>query len=339
MRHLGGHLHPCHTHAEPTARRNAIHLQGTPAGSSGQTCTFSHQAFLYGSPDELVAGMAPLVRDGLARGDAVFAATRRDNVDALREELGDDADAVRLEDTAEWVPRPYDRLQALERAVADLEPGQGLTAVGEPVWEGTPAVIRQWARFESVLNLALADAPMRSVCLYDSSALPDRILDYAVATHPERVAHDGRRLACDDFVDPHRFDPGPLAAPPRDATELPLQSGEMRAVLAEFARREGIGGERLDDLVLAASEVMANAVRHGDAPTQAVAWSTEDEVVCQIADRGPGVADPLAGWLPPSKLAIGGWGLPIARQLSDAVEIAARDAGATVTLYFERTNG
>ena len=53
-----------------------------------------HQAFLYGSQEEFVAAMSPFVRDGLELGDTVFAATKRSNIDALREDLAGDGDLV-----------------------------------------------------------------------------------------------------------------------------------------------------------------------------------------------------------------------------------------------------
>jgi MEDS: MEthanogen/methylotroph, DcmR Sensory domain len=38
-------------------------------------------------------------------------------------------------------------------------------------------------------------------------------------------------------------------------------------------------------------------------------------------------------WVPPARAGGGGWGLPIARQLCDALEIARGGDGAVVTLY------
>ena len=38
--------------------------------------TLAHQAFLYDSPEDFVAAMAPFARSGLERGDVVFAATK-----------------------------------------------------------------------------------------------------------------------------------------------------------------------------------------------------------------------------------------------------------------------
>lgn len=301
--------------------------------------TLAHQAFLYDSPEDFVAAMAPFARSGLERGDVVFAATKGANVAALREELGDEGGRVRLEDTTEWMVRPYERLQALKRMVAELEPDQALSAMGEPVWVGTSAVIRQWARYESIVNLALADAPMRFVCLYDSAALPDDILRYAVQTHPERIDGDGETTACEHFVPPGEFVAGTPTSRADDALEVSLDLPALRRLLADYGGDLGEPEERVDDLVLAASEVATNALRHGGPVGSEVGlWSDDDEIVCQIRDSGDWEPDPLAGWLPPEAGSSSGWGLPIARQLCDAVEIVHADGGGTtVSLHFARS--
>jgi len=302
---------------------------GTPS------CTLAHQVFLYDSPDEFVGAMTPFIRSGLKRGDAIFAATKRPNIDALRAQLGDDAQRIKLEDTTGWKTRPYERLQAFKQMVHELAPGQCLSAMGEPVWEGSAAVVRQWARYESIINLALAEAPMRFICLYDSASLPDRILDYAVQTHPQRVEGQGECVPCESYVTPAEFVAGAPASPPISAMELPLEGSALRQALADYARDAGVESSRVDDLVLAANEVASNAIRHGRPPARALVWTDGDEIICQVADTGDGINDPLAGWLPPLEDEIGGWGLPIARQLCDAVELS-NDGGATVSLHFAR---
>ena len=50
--------------------------------------------------------MGPFVRDGLEREEQVFTATKGANLDALREELGDDAQRIDLIDTNDWVAAP-----------------------------------------------------------------------------------------------------------------------------------------------------------------------------------------------------------------------------------------
>jgi anti-sigma regulatory factor (Ser/Thr protein kinase) len=292
----------------------------------------AHQAFLYDSTNEFVDAMAPLVRAGLERGDKVFAAAKGSSATALREELEHDAERVEVHDTAAWKARPYERLQAFRRMAAELDPNQSLMAMGEPVWAGSEAVIRQWARYESVVNLALADAPMRFVCLYDSSALPDEILDYAVRTHPSRLDH-GATAPCPGFVPPADFACGAAESAPADACELPTDTLALRQAVFAKATCAGMAPERAEELVLATCEALTNAMLHGEPPLRALLWTDAGEMVCRIGDSGPGIADPLAGWLPPVRPSAGGWGLPIARQLCDALELARDENGTAVSLY------
>ena len=275
------------------------------------------------------------MRAGLEAGDPVFAATTPANIEALREELGKEGAGVELHDSAEWCTRPYERLQAFRRLAADVPPGRLLRALGEPVWTGSPAVLRQWARYESIINLALANAEMRFICLYDSGSLPDRILEYAVTTHPEQVVN-GSSERCPGFVAPKQFVAGDAPVPPPTASRLPHELAELRRLVAEHALDAGIAYERVEDFVVAANEIATNAIRHGRPPINGHIWVQSDEIVCQVSDAGSGISDPLAGWLPPPPGAIGGWGLPIARQFCDALEIAPIQTGSTVTLSLSR---
>jgi anti-sigma regulatory factor (Ser/Thr protein kinase) len=301
--------------------------------SSTARATLAHEVFLYESPEDFVAVMAPFLREGLERGDKLFAATKPRNIDALREELGPGAKAVQLEDTAEWCSRPYERLHAFKRLVAELPPGGVLRALGEPVWSDSAAVRRQWARYESIINVALADAPMRFVCLYDRTRVPSEVLDYAERTHPARLEHSGSS-ECSAFEPPERFLPGRPEATPGDALELPLHGPLFRRGVVDVALEQGLAPDRVDDFVLAAHELMTNALRHGAAPVDARIWSNGEELVCRVSDAGPGVREPLAGWLPPpSTEPQGGWGLPIARQLADALEITSDGGGTTASVH------
>ncbi len=303
--------------------------------AGGMDSSLQHQAFVYASRDDFISSMAPFARNGLARGDTVFAATTRANGDALREELGYAADRLVLHDTTEWRTRPYERLQALRELVGGLSPGATLRAMGEPVWAGSDAEVRQWARYESIINLALARAPMRFVCLYDGSALPDRILDHAMHTHAERVVNGSVEPSA-AYVSPHEFAAGTLAEPPSTALELPSEAAALREQLETYAVASGMDPDRAGEFVIAVNEIVGNAAIHGSDPVRVRAWTQEGELVCQIADAGPGIGDPLAGWLPPSSPTGGGWGLPIARQLCDALEIFRREAETVVSLHVSR---
>jgi anti-sigma regulatory factor (Ser/Thr protein kinase) len=304
----------------------------------------THRACFYDSPGELTRAVEPVVRAGLRRGDVVFAAARPASLQVLRELLGDDAGRVELHDGEEWCARPWERLAAIREMLASLPDGSRLYMVGEPPWGGSDAAVREWARFESIVNLALAHAPVVSLCLYDARELPDEILRHGRQTHPELLAN-GTVSSCEEFVPPAELVPAlalPLDGIPVDGIrELSLNGNQhaFRVALTRAATELGIPRERIEQVVVAVNEVATNALLHGRPPLRARCWTAGGEFVCEIADSGPGLTDPLAGWLLPSGPSEGGWGLSIARQLCDAVEIAPEGEGTRVTMHVELDGG
>ena len=56
--------------------------------------------------------------------------------------------------------------------------------MGEPPWAlGHKARVRDWARHESVVNVAFASLPVTFICPYDAQALPQEVLNHA-RKHP-----------------------------------------------------------------------------------------------------------------------------------------------------------
>ncbi len=299
------------------------------------THDFLHHALLYDSPDEVVGALGPFARAGVEQGDTVMLVARRDLIDAMREELGDAAAQVAMADTTRWQCRPYLRLRAVWEQGAKLTPGARLRAMGEPRWLTGAAEDRQWATWESVLNLALDETPITGICLYDRTRLPDQVLEHAAQTHPLWY-EDGRGVENPRYVDPRHFSPGPPEPLPASAVELPLEWSVLRERVRRLAEQAGIARERHDDVVLAAQEMATNADVHGRDPVRAWAWIGERQLAYRIEDAGQGISDPLTGWFPPEDPGGGGWGLPISRQVCDAVEVGSRDPGTVVTLYVNR---
>lgn len=303
----------------------------------------AHQAFLYDGAEQFAEAMAPLVRAGAERGDRVLVAAKRASTEALRAELGGDRNGVELHDTLEWHPRPVHRLMAVQRTIAELRPGSSLLALGEPVWTGSEAMRREWARYESTINVALADAPLRFICLYDRSELPDSILDHGRGTHPE-VVDGSLACPCAAFESPEEFvrELDAVAAPARARYEIPFKGDHhgFRSLLAALAQECGMGSDRAEELVLAANEVVTNAVVHGEPPVLARCWVADGDFACEISDDGPGVADPFAGWTLPEPGSQGGWGLAVARRICDGLEVAGGGGdGSLVRLYVSLGSG
>jgi anti-sigma regulatory factor (Ser/Thr protein kinase) len=300
----------------------------------------AHQAFLYDGPQQFAEAMAPVVRAGAERGDRVLVAAKRESTEALRGWLGGDLDGrVELHDTREWHPHPVHRLAAVQQELAELDAGTRLLALGEPIWSGSEAVRREWARYESTINVALADAPLRFICLYDRSELPASVLGHGLGTHPE-VVEGAAACPCAAFEPPLEFvrelDGGGRAAPERARREIAFDGDPhaFRDRLAAVAGECGMGAERVEELVLAANEVAANAILHGAPPVAVSCWVADGDFVCEVSDDGPGLADPFTGWTLPGPGARSGWGLALARRICDALEVADdRHPGSQVRLY------
>jgi len=151
----------------------------------------AHDALIYDGEHSFVEHLLPFVRTGLERGDAVLAVTSTTNAAVLRESLGSDAARVDFRDSSEWYRSPGEAFNGYAGYVESCT--RPLRVIGEPVWPvGAESAVREWAKYESVLNVAFADAPAWIVCPYDEASLPDAILDHARHTHPTLHAHGGR---------------------------------------------------------------------------------------------------------------------------------------------------
>ncbi len=89
-----------------------------------------------------------------------------------------------------------------------------------------------------------------------------------------------------------------------------------------------------DDVHLAASEIAANAFRHGQRPVSARVWASPDRVVVSISDAGHTFDGLLSGYRPAhgDDLSRGGMGLWLARKLCDHVDLEQTAGGLTVRL-------
>jgi anti-sigma regulatory factor (Ser/Thr protein kinase) len=106
----------------------------------------------------------------------------------------------------------------------------------------------------------------------------------------------------------------------------------LRAAVAAHAAHLGAPPDRVSHLVIVASELASNAVRHGGGKGRLRLWRVDGAVRCEVSDGGPGMADPDAvGTAHPSVLALNGRGLWIVRRLAADVSIDSTEQGTTVT--------
>jgi anti-sigma regulatory factor (Ser/Thr protein kinase) len=308
---------------------------------------FVHQALIYDSDQAFIDVSLPFVREGIEAEEPILVAVHRRNVDNLREAFGG-ADGVTLLSVEQWYETSARSRDKFARwASAHLTNGghkdrrriDRVRLIGEPPWEvGNDAQVRDWARHESVLNIAFDGLPVTFICPYDANELPEGIIEHAQATHPEIVDESGTASSA-SYEDPRdfcrRLDSEVRAPDGTTVSELTFALGDLpavRRVVESTAVGAGLPAARVGEMVLAVNEIATNAVIHGRPPAKLRVWKPEGELVFEVSDAGQGIKDVLAGQLRPTARRRGGRGLWLTRLLSDAVEVRNGD-GCTVSIH------
>jgi anti-sigma regulatory factor (Ser/Thr protein kinase) len=303
-----------------------------PAEAAG----LRHDALVYDSDEQLVERVAPFLREALEEGPTIAVLTRP-HWSLLREELGTDAGAIAFTDCHDFYVRPVDALAGYDATMKDLLASGATSArvAAEIPLQPTHGAWSEWISYEAIVNRALADRPGHILCLYGTEATPDHVIDAVWRTHPHVEAnapggHPG-------YHDPHDVIAA-HAAEPASALELSTLAStddplEFRELLAAELTAARASGPRVVDMLVAAGEVFENARRHGGGASRVRAGLVEGWFVCEIEDRGPGVDDPLAGYLPPRPEQARGEGLWVARRLVRRLELLDNKPGLTVRLW------
>ena len=297
---------------------------------------FRHEALFYAGQDDYLAATVPFVREGLEAGEAVLVAAPAERVELLRGALDGDAGRVRFEDMARIGRNPA-RIIPAWREFHDAHGGR-VRGIGEPIWAGRSAdELVECQHHESLLNLAFADAgPWRLLCPYDTTALPEDVVEAARRSHPSVTEH-GATASCAHFVPPERAPSpfqGPLDPAPRDAASLTFGRADMRRVrlfTGEHAGAAGLDDARRADVVLAVNELAANSVRHARGQGTVRCWRGPGALVYEVADRGR-IDEPLTGRVRPGSEQLSGRGLWMANHLCDLVQIRSGAHGTLVRL-------
>jgi anti-sigma regulatory factor (Ser/Thr protein kinase) len=184
------------------------------------------------------------------------------------------------------------------------------------------------------VNRVFAAFPAWIVCTYDACRLPDRVLEAAWRAHPEVLSGDWQRSA--RFEDPaalaRAVTPAAAPLPGLDDLHFGTSAETLREALSRALAAARVPDGKALGMLLAASEVAANAWRHSGGPTAVRAGRADGRFVCEIADGGAGFDDPLAGFIPaaPGEQASG---LSVARRLTWRLEHYRSPTGFTVRLW------
>ncbi len=315
-------------------------VSGVATNRGGESLT--HQAVLYESERDFLASIVPFVREGLECDDLIRIATTNRHAGWLRAALGADAERVTFEDRAHCYRHPVRNLAALHRTVQQASrAGRRLRLIGEPWWSArTVQQNREWARYESLVNTALAWSNAALVCTYDTRVVGPEVVTDVVRTHPTLVNNGVARSSL-SYLDPAVFnaecDRSPLPEPPLPAQRLSFEGADQLTIVRSYvtfhAIEVGVAEPEIEQFVQAVNEVAINAIEHGGGSGVLRIWTGPRAMVCEVSDTGAGLRDPLAGRLPAGRSTARGRRLWLARQLCDLLELRTGPAGTTVRLH------
>ena len=299
-----------------------------------------HQALFYAGEDELIASISRFVRGALAEGDKVLIMLSRAKLERLSAALGADGSQVRLADMDTVGANPA-RIMPLWRSFLDgLAPNQRGRAVGEPVTTArTPAELAECQVYESLLNLAFAEAPhFLLLCPYDTAQLGESVLDEARRRHAF-IANPGHSSVSSPAYVPEvilgaltreDLSPRPKKSPGLTVTHNSVNSAREKA--RAYALQHGLLDAAAEDVALAVHEVVVNSLLHGAGRGRLSMWTEGDDLIFEVRDSGH-FEEPLAGHLQPAFTSENGRGLWLANQLCDLVQVRSTSGGTVVRLH------
>ncbi|MEA2284368.1 MAG: hypothetical protein QOJ21_411 [Solirubrobacteraceae bacterium] len=296
-----------------------------------------HNLFFYDDDQALVDRVAPFLREGLRAHEATVLVVDPRKRALLEEELGGLAARVDYVDRDSYYTRPEDALAGYDAQVRRYlrEGAPRVRVFGELPLCRSEAEADMWIMYEALLNPAFAHHPVTIVCGLDAREQPDSVVEGSWRTHPRTMG-----AGWSDNGHYHRPEEVVRArsAAPADVSGLGAVPADGRAaavrgrLLAEMAAA-GVPDRDAQEMVIAVGEVLANAHRHAGGARALRAGRVGEHFVCEVADHGPGLDDPLAGYLPPRAGHAQGAGLWVARQMTRRLEMLSSERGLTTRLW------
>ena len=302
---------------------------------------FRHEALFYSGPAGFVQGAAAFIRDSIANAEPILVVVSADKIRALRVELrADDTRGVAFADMADVGHNPARIIPTWREFVAAHGGAeQPVRGIGEPIYPTRAAdELVECQHHENLLNVAFeGGVGWWLLCPYDVTALPRDVIEEARRSHPFLCTdghHTPSRVARD--LEAMAETPGvPLTDPPTHADTLRFSSARdlsaVRSVVRDHAARAGLHDDQVDAIVLAADEIAANGLNHGDGRGELRVWHTDDVVTCEVESAGRFDA-PLAGREHPGVFDHGGRGMWLVNQLCDLVQVRSRARGSVVRI-------
>jgi hypothetical protein len=298
---------------------------------------FIHRALIYDRDGDFLDTALPFVDEGLTDGDTLLVVGTTEGNAGLRRALGPRSGVIEFHDSSGWYAQPTRAIAAYSSFILE-HPGERIRVVAEPGGRhGTDPEIAEWTRYESLVNQAFAELDASVLCAYDRRDTADGIISGALCTHPELVDGSGTNPN-HGYLDPHtvyaQVDGAELEPPPAHAASIPVTGTDLRALrcfVAGHARDHGLPPARLNDLLVAVTEVATNAQRHGSPPAICRLWTDGGDLAVEITDAGNWTSPEITGFLPPD-VGTPGFGLWAVRMLCPLVQLRTGTGGTIVRL-------
>ena len=296
--------------------------------------SFRHNAFVYESFEEYVERGVAFLREGLEAGEAVVVGDTPRRLTAMREAFGADARQVSFCDVSSIYTRPARTLAAYCGLFAnELRTAPSVRAIADVQLGPTPWESAEWTGYEALTNVAYSHLPVWLVCTYNMYRAPDPMLEGVWRTHPEVLTDEWQES--DAFDDPRAvvrtFTPTPQPLPALRPVAVRDDIDVFRERLASELAAENVTGAKALDMLLAGTEIAANALTHGGGIEEVQVGRAEGRFVCEVIDRGRGFDDPLAGYRAPRNGTR--TGLWVARQLAWRLEFFHAPQGFTARIW------
>ena len=305
--------------------------QMTSSARTDRHPNFEHVAVYHAGDDDLADKLVPDIGQALEHGHAVLVCSSRPVWQRIATQLGPRSDDVEYVPDEVRYDHPNISMRILHDFARDRARGGAkvVWSIGAVPFNGDDLRNADWVRYEQAVNEVLQHLPLRAVCTYDVTTTPAALLDEARCTHTNRdgTAATVRAVHVSPVL-------APITVPAGDPL-LRLQvhsSRSARHTVAE-AYRELIDDDALADLVLIVSEVVSNALTHGEPPVTLSTWFDSEALssVVDVTDCGPGIDDPFIDLRPPRQRP-GGAGMWIVGQLSERVTTEHVDGVHHVTV-------